>query len=218
MLRTLIVLLIVANMGYFAFTQSWLAPLGLVPASPSETHRMGQQIQPDAIRLLSPAQASKLDQQANSKAAECWVTPLLSVAQVGSARVALETWPVGTWQLTDRQQPARWIIYMGKYADTEALQRKKSELRKLGLTYESLRKSMLEPGLSLGHYPSKDEAERTLQALSQKGVRTARVLEEMPAQTGQQLRLLVVDEDLRSGLDTVRMALGGDAQLARCAG
>jgi hypothetical protein len=217
MLRTLIALLIAANVGVYAWTQSWLAPLGLAPVSPREPQRLEQQIQPEALRILSPLEARRLEQQASLKIAECWVSPVLSAGQLGPVRSALEGWPGGSWQLSDSQIAARWIVYMGKYPNAEALARKKTELRQIGLNYETLRNASLEPGVSLGHFATKAQADRALQEFTQKGVRTGRVVEEQPAQTGQVLRLPAVDEGLKPRLDAVRSALG-EAQLARCTG
>jgi hypothetical protein len=53
MLRWVIWLLVLANAGYFAWTQGYLAPLGLVPQEEREPERLQAQIQPDTLRLLN---------------------------------------------------------------------------------------------------------------------------------------------------------------------
>ncbi|KAI9872383.1 MAG: hypothetical protein M1823_008188, partial [Watsoniomyces obsoletus] len=53
----------------------------------------------------------------------------------GALRSALETaLPPGSWQLESSVEPARWIVYMGKYSNDEALAKKRAELRQLGAT------------------------------------------------------------------------------------
>lgn len=53
MLRLVIILLVLANAGYFAWTQGVLAPLGLAPVEQSEPERLQAQIKPGALRLLN---------------------------------------------------------------------------------------------------------------------------------------------------------------------
>ncbi len=56
MLRLLILLLLLANGAYFAWTHGALAQLGLAPAQQSEPERLQQQIQPELL-LVTPAAA-----------------------------------------------------------------------------------------------------------------------------------------------------------------
>lgn len=53
MLRWVIGLLVLANAGYFAWTQGYLAPLGLAPYEDREPERLEAQIKPDTLRLLN---------------------------------------------------------------------------------------------------------------------------------------------------------------------
>lgn len=53
MLRWVIALLLVANAGYFLWTQGHLAPLGLAPAVEREPERLKGQIRPEVQRLLN---------------------------------------------------------------------------------------------------------------------------------------------------------------------
>lgn len=53
MLRALVLLLIAANLAFFAWNQGWLGPMLKPPmSSEREPERMGQQIHPEAVRLL----------------------------------------------------------------------------------------------------------------------------------------------------------------------
>lgn len=57
MLRWVIWLLVLANAGYFAFAQGYLAPLGLAPQETREPERLQAQIKPEALRLLNAPRA-----------------------------------------------------------------------------------------------------------------------------------------------------------------
>ncbi|OGA98748.1 MAG: hypothetical protein A3E79_05760 [Burkholderiales bacterium RIFCSPHIGHO2_12_FULL_61_11] len=61
MLRALVLALLLANLGYFAWTQGLLAAYGFAPASQSEPQRLSQQIRPEAMQLLTPGEARQLE-------------------------------------------------------------------------------------------------------------------------------------------------------------
>ncbi len=52
MLRWILACLIVLNFLFLAWSQHWLAPLGLAPLSSDEPERWQQQINPDALELI----------------------------------------------------------------------------------------------------------------------------------------------------------------------
>lgn len=51
MLRFAVLLLLLANAAFFAWSRGLLLPLGMGPASPSEPHRIEQQLRPNDIRI-----------------------------------------------------------------------------------------------------------------------------------------------------------------------
>lgn len=53
MLRLVIWMLLVANAGYFAWTQGYLAAFGLAPTEQAEPERLKAQVQPESLRLLN---------------------------------------------------------------------------------------------------------------------------------------------------------------------
>ena len=81
----------------------------------------------------------------------------------------------------------------------------------MNVSFEALTNSTLEPGVSLGGYPTEAAAKQQLEALTHKGVRTAKVVQEKPETKGQQLKLPAVDEALRPKLDDLKSALNGKA-------
>src|SRR5690606_36258162 len=56
MLRVVIILLVLANAVYFAWTGGHLAALGLAPTDQTEPQRLRDQVNPDMVRLLNSAQ------------------------------------------------------------------------------------------------------------------------------------------------------------------
>jgi len=209
MLRLIVLLLLLANGGFFAWSQGLLLPWGVGPTQQSEPQRLRQQIQPETVRLLSPQELSQLQAQLAQapRPPECLQTPALDAAQVAPVRSALEPWPAGSWRLDAVTEPARWIVYMGKYPSPEQVARKRAELRQLGISFEALTNPELEPGLSLGSYPTEVAAMEQMEALAAKGVRTARVVQERPQQNGQRLTLPAVDDALRPRLDALKTVL-----------
>ena len=52
MLRLAVIVLLLANAGYYAWTQGVMHPLGFEPQDPSEPQRLEQQIRPETLRIL----------------------------------------------------------------------------------------------------------------------------------------------------------------------
>ncbi|MGC1174138.1 SPOR domain-containing protein [Polaromonas sp.] len=229
MLRLLVLLLALANIGYFAWTQGALAPLGLVPSVQTEPQRMTTQIRPDAIRLLTPEEAREIEDNAavprrpasgasdavssaDTPAAECLQAGLFNEQQTAVLRTSLQSaLPAGSWQFESSVEPARWIVYMGKYTTEEAMAKKRGELRQLGVAFRTVNNEALVPGLALASFPLQADAEKELARVAAKGVRTARVAQERAETRGQILKLAAVDAGLRAQLDTLKPQLEGKA-------
>ncbi|MFC5519850.1 SPOR domain-containing protein [Polaromonas jejuensis] len=212
MLRLLVLALVLANAGYFAWTQGLLADYGLAPATQSEPQRLAQQLRPEAMHLLNAGDARQPEGAAPGNAGECLQAGLFSEEQVNALRPRLQSsLPAGSWVLESGLQPGRWIVYMGKYANEEALSKKRGELRQLGVSVEPLVNPALSPGLSLGHYGSQADAEREMARVATHGVRTARVVLERPELRGQTLKLASVDAALRAKLEALKPQLEGKA-------
>lgn len=210
MLRLLVLLLLLANGAFFAWSQGLLLAWGYGPAQQSEPQRVAQQIKPEAVRVLRSDEARRAEAAAAAapRPPECLAAWPLEEPQVNALMATLNAWPAGSWSIEPLTEPARWIIYMGKYPSDEQVARKKGELRQLGISFEPLSNPSLEPGLSLGGFGSQEAANQQLQALAQRGVRTARVVQERPELKTQRLVLPAVDDTLRARLDELRGTLG----------
>lgn len=234
MLRALVLGLLLANAGYFAWTQGWLMAFNLGPVSQAEPQRLMQQINPEAMRLqrspapvevppaspssaaassaTPPASATVVSATANG---ECLQAGLFSEAQVNALRPRLKsTLPDGSWAFSPVVEPARWIIYMGPYASEELVTKKRNELRARSVKFEPVQNPRLNPGLSLGHFDNKPDADSELARDAERGVRTARVIQERLEVRGQRLTLPAADAALKAQLAMLKPRLSGKALVA----
>lgn len=212
MLRFFVLLLVLLNALYYAWSHELLRDYGFGPTPQAEPQRLSQQIRPEALRILPAEEARRLESatQAPPKPTDCLQAGLFDDNQVGVLRRALETsLPPGSWLLDAAVEPARWIVYMGRYPNAEALARKRAELANLNLRFEPLINPELEPGLSLGGFTTQAAANDELAALNRRGVRTARVVQERAEVRGSLLKIPAADEALRARLDEVKAALAG---------
>ena len=226
MLRLAVLALMLANLGFYVWSHGWLAAYGLAPTDETEPQRLAQQIRPEAMRLLGatddgPAERSAVPALPTgvappASAPECLQAGLFNEAQSGALRTRLQTsLPVSSWTLAPAVERARWIIYMGRYTDAEALAIKRSELARLGVGFQPVTVAPLAPGLSLGSFASQADADSALSQLSAQGVRSARVLQDRPEQRGDLLTLPAVDAALKAQLDALKPLLP-DRALRSC--
>jgi hypothetical protein len=191
MARALLVLLLLANAAWFAWTQGWLA--GWISASPlgeRDPGRLAQQVEPDSVVVLAPAAASAVT-AAVDPALACLEAGPFDDAQIEAAEAALATLvPAGNWARVRTTVPGAWMVYMGKYLDEETFARKQGELRRLRVEFERVTApAEFVPGLALGRYESREAADEALAALAPRGVRTARVIELVAPRASYALRV-----------------------------
>lgn len=228
MLRVLALALLLANAGYFAWGQGLLAAYGLKPALQAEPERLAQQIRPEALQLIAltttvASAVSPMPQPIASAAAvqtptaqptgpACLQVGLFTEQQVRLLRPRLlAKLPKGSWSLESSGEPSQWIIYMGRYVNTEAMNRKRLKLEQLGLDFQPPASPLLNPGLSLGSFGSRTDAEEVLSQLKLRGLRTARVVVERPELPSFWLRLPAADAAMRTQLDALKPQLAGNA-------
>lgn len=258
MLRWAVIVLVLANAGYFAWTQGYLGGVGMAPVEQREPQRLAQQLRPEALRLLNGPKGTPVDTAAvpppeaapeapsaatpapaveaappppaaptpppplaAAPAGEgpraCWQASGLTEAQAELLRAELALLGLGTnsWQLTETRSSGRWIVYMGRYDNTEQVERKKAELRGLGVPFRELTSTGLAPGLALGTYSTEAAARQALQQTERDGVRTAKVAQERAESVSFALRLPAITDAQRVAVDGLREAMAGKA-LRRC--
>lgn len=197
MLRLLVLFLVLVNCAYFAWSQGALAAYGWAPAQPSESQRLAQQIKPETVHVMTPAEWTLLEAQMQADLApkECLQAGPFDDAQATVLRQILEVeLAPGSWQLQASTPAPRWIIYMGKFPTAQALVKKRAELVAMKLTPNGVSNPELAPGISLGSFDTQGEADAALIRLSQRGIRTARVVLEHGAGQQNLLKLPAVTE------------------------
>ena len=220
MLRAAVLALLLANGVFWAWSHGALSGLGLGPARPDEPERLAQQVLAQALRLApapgdaapAPARTASAPDTAPEAAASntgiCLQAGPFDERQAGVLRSAAQALPAGRWRLDGTALPGRWMVYIGKLADADAVRAKRAELRELGVDTDRPG-AALEPGLSLGRFANEESAERALSDLNRKGVRTARVVQERRDEPGFRLRLPHADDALRQQARGLRGALAG---------
>ncbi|MDO5693564.1 MAG: SPOR domain-containing protein [Pseudomonadota bacterium] len=250
MVGRLVVLLLLANLGWFAWSQGWLRTVGLAPTVQAEPERLERQVRPESLTLrpldaasaaaesaaesaATPAATSaRPEPQASTEeaapatlastevaattpaptpaaaAGACLEAGAFTEQQIDAVRRAAASLPGGSWRIDRVQLPGRWMVYIGKLADADAVRTKRGELRDLGVDTDRPGVA-LEPGLSLGRFSTEEAAQRALTDLGRKGVRTARVVQERRDTPAYVLRLPNADASLRQQARALRGALAG---------
>lgn len=210
MLRLLVLLLLLLNAAYYAWSHDMLRAYGFGPAHQAEPQRLQQQVRPDALRIVSADTQRPVEAQATEPAPTCLQAGLFDETQAAALRQgASAVLPAGAWSLNEVLVPPRWIVYMGKFPDAQGLARKRAELAGMGLRVDTVSGVPLGPGLSLGSFESSERATAELAALSRRGVRTAQVVQESAQSRASMLRITPVDDALRARLDELAPLLAG---------
>jgi hypothetical protein len=212
MLRLFVLLLVLANGVYFAWSEGLLRAAGYGPAQQQEPQRLVQQIKPEAVRLLTSQEFKKAQTQAQADLApkECLQAGPFDDEQTTVLRRALEaSLAPDTWQLETVVIPARWIVYMGKFASADGLAKKRDELAVMHLVPQIVNSPGLEMGLSLGAFDSQAGATAELAKLNLRGIRTARVVQDQAQLQQTVLKFAAVGPELKSKLNDITPALAG---------
>lgn len=251
MLRVLVLILFLANLLFYFWTQGWLA--GVVDVQPGgqrEPDRISHQVQPNVIRVLPPDAASaaasggSMPEAAGSVAPDASGVTAAATASAASAAISstgaseayscLEAGPYtlaeriqveaklktilkpGDWMDRTRERPAGWMVYMGRYASEDLLDKKEEELRRIKIEYTVVRSPAdLMWGLSLGRYDQRAEADAALARVAQRGVRTARLVSLSP-DIAHWLRMPRVTPSLETTLAGIPAAVWLERSLKPC--
>lgn len=218
MLRALILALLLANLGYFAWTQGWLgAWVSASPLGDRDPQRLDRQVAPETVVVLPPGTSTR----AAPASVACIEAGPFDGNQIEAAEAALATLlPAGNWTRVVNTVPGTWIVYMGKYLDAETFQRKQAELRRIRVNFETVQQPPeLASGLLLGRYDAEAAAEAALDQFNRRGVRTARVVPLVAPRSAWQLRIEGAEASLVSQVLALRNeALGrGFAACAKAA-
>lgn len=186
MLKILFGLLFLANAGLIAYQHGYLDAWS--PASREPT-RLQQQLHPEQLKLM-PAAAAKpavaAPEEEKSLARADKISNVMACTELGNFDVAeakkfetqIAALSLGE-RLTRRAIPeaTRHMVYIAPLGGKEAADKKAGELKRLGVEdfFVIQDGSALQWGISLGIFKSEEAARNQLTALSQKGVRSARI-------------------------------------------
>lgn len=212
MLRALVVLLLLANLGVWVWQSGWMAA--------GETPPVRTEVEPGRVRIMAarlsaaapalpttgPASAAPNDSTSAPVAGaastpapvataagsttdavetrRCLEAGPFPVAELAALKTALAPLPGKLVALQGVTVKGTWLIYMGPFADADALDRKRAELRRMrDLSFDEAKgPASLVPGLVLGRFNQEASARTALENMRQRGIRTARVVVLKPPQ------------------------------------
>ena len=212
MLRAVVVALLVANLGFWAWRAGAFEALGLGPSSERDPARLAQQVQPEAVRVVPAAMAAATLRVASAplgsaaaasaavaaaQAPQCLEAGPFAPAALDAAEQALAAagLPAGSWRRSSLDAAPQYAVVLGPFNSGEGLQTKREEIGRLKLPIEAVELPGKASGdapqaaLALGRYDSRSAAEAGLDGFSKRGVRTARVATLRTASSQMRLRI-----------------------------
>jgi SPOR domain len=186
-MRTLVVLLVLANLTLFGYI--WLDS-----GAGGERVRLSQQVQPEKIKLLTPQQVAALGPAKVASLADvCVEWGPMSDADRARAQTRLEPLDLGKL-VTQRKVEviANYWVFIPPLANKAAVDKRVADLKAQGV--RDILPVELGPqrlAISLGVFRTEEAAQARLEALQAQGVKTAKVGPR--AQSAQQTVLVVRD-------------------------
>ena len=167
-MRTFSLLLLLANVAFFAWVQ--YAP----SASSAEPQLLGQQMRPEAIKLLSPEEIQKM--AASRKTTACTEWGAFNQGELVRAHADLESiLPAANIAERQTEEAAGHWVFVPPQVNRQAAVAKVGELKRLGIDEYFIVQddARLRFAISLGVYRTEEAARARLEMLRAKGVRTA---------------------------------------------
>jgi len=214
MLRALLLVLLAANLAFFAWTQGWLDTVtGLRAQGDREPERLQQQLHPERLTLVSPQAAKALQTRACLELGPVDGNEALRglQAQLDKAGVA-----PGEWQDIASEVAGVWAVATIKFPDKEFQARKEETYKRLKISYEYLSGPADEmPSMLLSRHASEKAAAEQLEALSRRALKGLRVLPLQAPRSLHLLRFAQADGGLQARLAAIKN--GGSLSLKACA-
>jgi hypothetical protein len=221
MLRGTVLALALANVTFFAWSQGWMGDVfGVSPLGDREPQRISTQVNAQNLRVLAPSSSTGALPDASMGTTACLEAGPFDPGErpqvEAAARASL---PEGSWTVQRRERPGVWLVYMGKFADRDQLQKKVAELKRLNVAHEDVdgvapRAAALGPGLSLGRYTRLEEAQDMMRRLESQRVRTARIVTLAQPLTDLTLRIPRADAELQNTAVKLREVFKGKGFVA----
>ncbi|GHU10000.1 hypothetical protein FACS1894185_0330 [Betaproteobacteria bacterium] len=178
-MRTLVFILIFANLLVFAYAQGYFG----VEVSPDAAH-LAQQVKPERLQLMwrpgeAPAAATvaRLSTTLDNAPDESTTSTCLLLSGLQTADADRLAELAMTAQLTVVQRSESWWVFIPPQSDRAAAEKKATELTGLGVKDFTIvnEEGAQQFAISLGVYSREENANRRLEELRDKKVRSARV-------------------------------------------
>jgi hypothetical protein len=210
-MRTLVALLLLANLGFFALARGWLQPyVGLSTHHEREPQRLAAQLNAESVRVLAAAAPA-----AAKPAPSCIQAGPFSSEQLDAAEATLAAAPssAASWRRLPAEGEGEWRLLISGFADAAALSRRQQALRLEGVDSEVVgERDTPSAALLLGHYPDEAAAQAALAQWQQRTPEPVSVAP--PVATLHWLRVEQPDEALRQQLQALAAATPGGSVTA----
>jgi hypothetical protein len=204
MLRTLVALLLVANLAFFGWARGWF---GAPPRhAEREPERLLAQVRPEALNVLPPKAATAAVQAARAAAQSCLEAGPFSDNDIISAEALLVASQLseGTWLRVDGVPPPAWLVFAGRYPEAALRKAREEDLKKLKLSFELIdRPADLAPGFVLSRHASKDDAQAWIDSRATTGLKGLRVVQLPSTASAWRLRVPKADTTLTDKLQAL---------------
>jgi hypothetical protein len=214
MLRALLILLLAANLAFFAWTQGWLDTVtGLRAQGDREPERLQQQLHPERLTLVSPQAAKALQTRACLELGPVEGNEALRGLQAQLDKAGVTP---AEWQDIASEVAGVWAVATIKFPDKEFQARKEETYKRLKISYEYLSGPADEmPSMVLSRHASEKAAAEQVEALSRRALKGLRVLPLQAPRSLHLLRFTQADGGLQARLAAIKN--GGSLNLKACA-
>ena len=183
-MRLLFLLLVLANLGFFAWSR-YLAPADAA----LDSAPLSRQIEPDKLRIVRPgdtarppvkppAPAAPASAAALAALASCLEWGSFTLVDAPKAEKVLEPFVLGGRIVQRRtEEMAGWWVFIPPQNNRQAALKKAAQLKALGVTdyFVVSEEGPYRWALSLGVFRTEDAAKARLLTLADQGVRSARI-------------------------------------------
>jgi hypothetical protein len=210
-MRALFLVIVLANVAFFIWAR-YVAP----PEAAADPLPLGRQIEPEKLKVVSPAEVAALNTRAPVAAApvalKCLEWGSFALADVPHAQNALEPLGLGA-RVTQRrtEDSAGWWVFIAPQGSRPAALKKAAELKTLAIDdyFIVQEEGPLRWALSLGVFRTEEAAQARLAALRDQGVRSAQIGARETAVPKVWLQVKGVDAALQARLNEIARGVEG---------
>jgi hypothetical protein len=210
-MRTLVALLLLANLGFFALAQGWLQPyVGLATQHQREPQRLAGQINAESVRVLAAAAPASA-----ARAPACIQAGPFGSEQLDSVESTLAATlrNAASWRRLPAEAEGEWRLLLSGFADAAALSRRQELLRQEGVDSEAVGMANTpSAALLLARYPDQESAEAAMARWQQRSPEPVTLAP--PMATLYWMRVEQPDEALRQQLLALAAATPGSSVIA----